>query len=124
MNADEFRKLALALPGAEEGAHHAHPDFRIGGRIFASIAPDGVRGMVKLDPAQQSLCVTAEPDAYVLAAGAWGRGGATMVVLAKARAPSVRRALAAAHAFALVSAQARKAPGKSRSTPPRKRSDR
>lgn len=104
MNANDFRGLALELPGAEEGAHHGHPDFRLNGRVFASIAPGGQRAMVKLDPAQQSLLVTSEPEVYVLAAGAWGRGGATMVVLEHARAPSVRRALAAAHAFASTSA--------------------
>lgn len=106
MNAEEFRRLVLALPNAIEGAHHAHPDFRVGGRIFASITPDGERGMVKLDAAQQALFVTSEPEAYAPAAGAWGRGGATMIVFANARAASVRRALTAAHAHALACASA------------------
>lgn len=111
MRASQFRALALELPGAEEGAHHAHPDFRVNGRIFATIAPGGERGMVKLDAAQQALFITSEPEAYTPAAGAWGRGGATMVVFANARAASVRRALTAAHALASASVP-RKRPGR------------
>jgi hypothetical protein len=114
MTPNEFRQLALGLPGAVEGVHHAHPDFRVDGRIFATIAPDGLRAMVKLDPTQQPLYVAAEPEVYAPAAGAWGRGGATMVVLERARAASVRRALGAAHAFVSSATPKRKPPRKPR----------
>ena len=79
---DDFRRLALALPGAEERAHMGHPDFRVGGRIFATLGSPGDRfGMVALLPEQQELAVEAEPEAFKLAAGAWGRGGSTLVDL-------------------------------------------
>ena len=81
--ADDFRRLALAFPGAEERAHMGHPDFRVGGKIFASLhAPAKGKGAVMLLPEQQELAMAAEPDAFSPAAGAWGRGGSTIVSLA------------------------------------------
>ena len=60
-----------------------HPDFRVGGKIFASLGyPNDAHGMVVLRPEQQELAVDAEPDSFRLASGAWGRGGATQVELA------------------------------------------
>jgi len=51
MTPNQFRRLALALPDATEGAHGGHPDFRIGGKVFASLGyPDATLGMVKLAP--------------------------------------------------------------------------
>jgi hypothetical protein len=82
-SADDFRRLALAFPGAEERGHMGHPDFRVGGRIFATLgAPDEAHGMVALLPEQQELAMAAEPAAFMPAAGAWGRGGSTLVDLA------------------------------------------
>ena len=81
---DLFRRLALALPGAEERSHMGHPDFRVGGKIFATLgAPNDRFGMVALLPEQQELAIEAEPEAFKLAAGAWGRGGSTSVDLAR-----------------------------------------
>ena len=83
-SADEFRRFALALPGAEERSHMGHPDFRVGGRIFATLAsPSKDHGMVALLPEQQELAIEAEPEAFKPATGAWGRGGSTLVDLAK-----------------------------------------
>jgi len=83
-SADEFRLIALAFPGAEESAHMGHPDFRVGGKVFATLGyPDTAHGMVVLLPEQQELALDAEPRAFGLAAGAWGRGGATLVSLAE-----------------------------------------
>ncbi len=96
MTPEQFRTLALALPGAIEGEHMRHPDFRAGGRIFATLGPDLTWGMVKLDEEQQDAFVRAEPRVFEPVAGAWGRGGATYVRLRAARTPSVRRALEAA----------------------------
>jgi hypothetical protein len=80
----DFRRLALALPGAEERSHRVHPDFRVGGRIFATLgAPNEAWAMVALLPEQQELAVDAEPEAFRPAAGAWGRGGSTLVDLAR-----------------------------------------
>jgi len=59
-----------------------HPDFRVGGRIFATLgAPDAEWGAVMLLPEQQELAIDAEPEAFKPAAGAWGRGGSTLVKL-------------------------------------------
>ena len=81
-SADHFRRLALAFPGAEEQSHMGHPDFRVGGKIFATLGyPDSASGMVVLLPEQQELAVEAEPEAFKLASGAWGRDGATLVEL-------------------------------------------
>jgi hypothetical protein len=82
-SADDFRRLALSFPGVEEKAHMGHPDFRVGGRIFATLgSPDAEWAMVALLPEQQQLAMDAEPDAFKPAAGAWGRGGSTLVSLA------------------------------------------
>jgi hypothetical protein len=96
MTAEEFRQLALSFPEAEEGSHMDHPDFRVGGRIFATIAPDGVRGMVKLTPEQQAILTRTEPAAFEPASGAWGRNGSTMLTFENADEATARQALAAA----------------------------
>jgi hypothetical protein len=72
-----------------------HADFRVGGRIFASIpkAGDG-RGMVKLTPEQQTAYVGAKPGVFTPAQGAWGRQGCTYVRLAATTAAALRPALA------------------------------
>jgi hypothetical protein len=85
------------MPEASEVGHMGHPDFRVGGRIFATLGyPDRQWGMVKLTPEQQEACVSAEPSAFAPIKGAWGRGGATGVFLPAARTRSLRVALAAA----------------------------
>jgi hypothetical protein len=80
--ADDFRRIALSFPGAEEKAHMKHPDFRVGGRIFATLGhPDADWGMVQLMPEQQEDFMALAPAAFSPAAGAWGRGGSTLVKL-------------------------------------------
>ena len=81
MNSNGFRRVALAMEGAIEGSHMAHPDFRVNGRIFATIHPDNKRGMVALTPDQQQEFIGAHPGVFEPASGAWGRGGSTMVRL-------------------------------------------
>jgi hypothetical protein len=88
-----FRQLALALPLAVEGAHHGHPDFRIAGRVFASLHPDGRTGMVKVPPDEQAKLCAAHAEVFVPARGAWGRAGCTLVQLAKAPLAATRDAL-------------------------------
>ena len=81
-SADDFRRIALSFPGAEEKAHMNHPDFRVGGRIFATLHGAGKgTGAVMLLPEQQELAMDAERAAFSPAAGAWGRGGSTVVRL-------------------------------------------
>jgi hypothetical protein len=97
MTADQFRKLALALPEATESAHMQHPDFRVKNKIFATLGyPDAGWGMVKLPPDEQEILVRSYPEAFVPAKGAWGASGSTTVRLAKAKVAVVRQALAIA----------------------------
>ena len=77
-----FRRIALNLDGVVEQAHHGHPDFRVGGRIFATLGhPDSKCGMVALTPDQQRAWVRDLPDAFVPVNGKWGEQGATTVRL-------------------------------------------
>jgi hypothetical protein len=97
MTAADFRKLALALPEAEEREHMDHPDFRVGGKIFATLGyPDKSCGMVKLSPEEQHYFSQAEPDVFIPVKGAWGRRGATTVRLKTARKESLSKAIQAA----------------------------
>jgi len=82
MTPDRFRRIALGMQGATEGAHMGHPDFRANGRIFATLHSDDQHGMVKLTPDQQRECIATHPDAFAPASGAWGRAGSTIVTLA------------------------------------------
>ena len=96
MSASHFRRTALALPGAVEGAHQRTADFRVGKRIFATLGyPDDTWGMVKLTQAQQSM-VDAEPEIFRPVPGGWGKQGYTNVHLAKADATTLKSALAMA----------------------------
>ena len=89
-----FRRVALALPQATEGAHGGHPDFRVASKVFASLGvPDKAWGMVKLTPEQQDMLMDAEPDAFRPAAGAWGRRGYTHLRLADIDQRTLRSAL-------------------------------
>ena len=96
MTADEFRDIALSFPKAEERSHMNHPDFRVGGKIFATLGPDLDWGMAKLTPTQQQDYLRTDPAAFKPAAGAWGTGGATLITLEPADEDAVRRALRAA----------------------------
>jgi hypothetical protein len=96
MTAQEFRALALSLPEAIESAHMGHPDFRVNGKIFATLGADETWGMAKLTPEQQAMFVRTEPNIFQPIKGAWGRRGCTHVRLEAATEPSVRQALIAA----------------------------
>jgi len=92
-----FRKLALALPETEERSHMDHPDFRVAGKIFATLGyPDKSRGMVKLSPEDQHYFSKDYPDAFIPVKGAWGRRGATSVYLKAARKDALEKAIHAA----------------------------
>jgi putative membrane protein len=86
MNAADFRRLALRLDGAEEGSHMGSPDFRVGGRIFATLAHQHHGyGNLMLSPAQQAAFVEEQPGLFLPVAGGWGRMGATHIRLAAAK---------------------------------------
>ena len=82
MNVADFRRIALSLPGAEEASHIGSPDFRVSGKIFATLASQkqGYRNLM-LTPAQQAEFVQEQPDVFVPVAGGWGKNGATHVRL-------------------------------------------
>ncbi|MBV8687737.1 MAG: MmcQ/YjbR family DNA-binding protein [Alphaproteobacteria bacterium] len=93
---EDFRRIALSFEGAEEKAHMGHPDFRVRGKIFATLgAPDAAWGMVSLMPEQQSDFMSLS-KAFTPASGAWGRGGSTLVRLAEVPEGVLEHALAAA----------------------------
>ncbi|HEX8490195.1 MAG TPA: MmcQ/YjbR family DNA-binding protein [Chthoniobacterales bacterium] len=82
MTPDAFRKIALSLPEATESEHMAHPDFRVGGKIFATLGyPDREHGMVVLPPEEQARLIKSHANIFFPAKGAWGKRGSTCVRL-------------------------------------------
>ena len=97
VTAARFREIALALPETQEGAHMAHPDFRVSGKIFATLGyPDAKHGMVKLTPAEQRALVKGYPKAFAPASGSWGKQGSTIVTLAAVPVGVIRDAIESA----------------------------
>jgi hypothetical protein len=85
MDAGDFRRIALSLEGAEEGSHFGAADFRVGGRIFATLAAEKQGyGNLMLTPEQQAMFVSEAPEIFLPIPGGWGRNGATHVRLAAA----------------------------------------
>jgi len=85
MDAEDFRRIALSLEGAEEGSHMGSADFRVGGRIFATLASQSQGyGNLMLTPEQQAAFVEELPEVFVPIAGGWGRMGMTHIRLAAA----------------------------------------
>jgi hypothetical protein len=97
MTPNEFRKMALSLLESSEAEHMGHPDFRVGGKVFATLGyPTDEYGCVSLAPQQQTEFVQEEPDAFQPVKGQWGERGATMVKLKSAKKKSAKEALIAA----------------------------
>ena len=92
-----FRRLALSLPDAIESSHMNHPDFRVAGKIFATLSPDDTWGMVKLTPNQQAAFVHSHPTIFEPFPNAWGRRGCTKVHLKPATKSTLTPALVAAY---------------------------
>ena len=94
MDAADFRRIALSLEGSQEGSHMGSPDFRVGGRIFATLASQNQGyGNLMLTPEQQAEFVAEQPDMFVPIAGGWGRMGMTHIRLAAANADVLAGAL-------------------------------
>ena len=94
MTSTEFRKMALGLPEVLESSQMGHPDFRVGGKIFATLgAPGPGWAMVKLTLDEQELFVQIEPEGFQPVKGGWGLQGATNVRLRLAKKGTVREAL-------------------------------
>ena len=97
MNAEAFRALALELPGVVEASHQGHADFRVRGKIFATLGyPDDGHGMVKLSPDEQAKRVRQFPGVFAPAKGAWGEQGSTLVKLEAATEAAMKSAIRSA----------------------------
>jgi hypothetical protein len=97
MTVKDFRQIALSLPETEERAHMGHPDFRVAGKIFATLGyPDKTRAMVKLSPEDQHYFSRDHPEVFVPVKGAWGRRGATSVHIKAVRKEVLSKAIQAA----------------------------
>jgi YjbR len=105
-----FRRIALALKDTVEHMHHDHPDFRVGGRIFATLGyPNGEWGMVVLTPEQQRERLRDYPDAFMPVKGAWGEKGCTTVRLAAVEDEALGEALTLARQNAVAKGPTRPA---------------
>jgi hypothetical protein len=89
---EDLRRLALALPAAEEKSHFGKADFRVRNKIFASLK-DEATGVIKLLPEQQAMMAEAEPRVFLPLAGGWGRKGWTKIILADADEITLQSAL-------------------------------
>ena len=97
MTAEQFRRLALALPEAVESAHLGTPDFRVRGKIFATLGVKHKgRCAMKFTLEQQELFMRVEPGTFAPVEGGWGRKGWSWLHLPDARPAIVRDALATA----------------------------
>jgi hypothetical protein len=94
MNTADFRRIALSLKGAEEGSHMGSPDFRVGGRIFATLASQSQGyGNLMLTPEQQGMFIEERPELFLPIAGGWGSMGSTHIRLAVANEDVLEGAL-------------------------------
>lgn len=93
MTAQQFRKLALSFPDVVESSRMKHPDFRVGGKLFATLSEDNTWAMVKLSPAQQADVIEQFPTMFEAFDNAWGRQGCTKVLLKTARITNVMAAV-------------------------------
>ncbi len=85
MNVKDFRRIALSLEGAEESSHMGNPDFRVGGRIFATLASASQGyGNLMLTPEKQATFIAELPEIFIPIKGGWGRMGMTHIKLANA----------------------------------------
>jgi len=114
VTANQFRRLALGLEGVVEAQHMNHPDFRVGGKIFATLQPGLKKGMVSLAPEEQARFMEEAPTVFEPAAGAWGRGGSTLVNLAAANEDTVGEALTIAWKRRIALTKEQKSPRKRR----------
>ena len=97
MNIKDFRRIALSMEGAQESSHMGNPDFRVAGRIFATLAAAKLgNGNLMLTPEQQAAFVAELPELFIPVKGGWGRMGATHIVLAAASEDVLAGALRAA----------------------------
>ena len=122
MNAEDFRRIALGMKDTVESAHMNHPDFRVRGKIFATLKHDMLSGMVALTPDQQEEFIRESPRTFSPESGAWGRAGSTKVHLASADEDMVGKALTLARQNAVDKLQTRQS-GSKKPRPQKKKRD-
>jgi hypothetical protein len=119
MNTKDFRRIALSMEGAEESSHMGSPDFRVGGRIFATLAAaDRGYGNLMLTPEQQAMFVGELPEVFIPITGGWGRMGMTHIRLSAASEDVLEGALRTAWKLRLE--KNLKPPSEKRSSPKNK----
>jgi hypothetical protein len=120
MTPADFRRIALSLKGTEEGSHMGAVDFRVGGRIFATLASQSKGyGNLMLTPEEQAAFVEELPEVFAPIPGGWGRMGMTHIVLAKADEDVLRGALHTAWRLRVeANARSRKRRPRTRDTAP------
>jgi hypothetical protein len=92
MTIDQARKYALALPKVVEAPHHKYSSFRVGGKIFATVPPDGQHLHVFVDEQEREFAIALSPEAYLKLF--WGDAAVGLrVLLAHAKPASVQRLL-------------------------------
>jgi hypothetical protein len=108
MNSADFRRIALSFEGAEASSHMGAPDFRVGGRIFATLASESQGyGNLMLTPEQQAAFVGEQPEIFLPVHGGWGESGATHIRLAAASEDQLAGALRTAWKLRVESNQKR-----------------
>jgi hypothetical protein len=120
MRENDFRRIALGMEGAVEGAHMGHPDFRVNNRIFATLHHDREFAMVTLTPDEQEQFMRAHPDAFAPESGAWGRAGSTRVRLASVHEDTLGEAVTLA--WQNIANEGASTPARKRSAKPVRRS--
>ena len=94
MTTEQFREIALSFPEAVEAAHMGHPDFRVGGKIFATLGyPNDTRAVLVLLPDEQKEVISQHPEMFEPVPGGWGHGGSTQVLLAHVTQPVLEAAM-------------------------------
>ena len=94
MTAAQFREMALSFPEAVEAAHMGHPDFRVGGKVFATLGyPNQGRGVLVLSPEEQQELISKHPKMFEPVTGGWGRCGSTQVLLTQITRPVLETAM-------------------------------
>ena len=121
LTAQDFRRIALGMKDASEGAHMGHPDFRVNGRIFATLHADNQWGMVNLTPDQQQRFMDDAPRVFVPESGAWGRQGCTAVRLDAVDEETLGEALTLAWQNTVKRAAAARKPNRKSKRVPRSR---
>jgi hypothetical protein len=94
MTVAQFREIALSFPEAVEAAHMGHPDFRVAGKIFATLGyPNEGRGVLLLSPEEQQEVISQHPEMFEPVPGGWGRRGSTQVLLKQVKRPVLEAAM-------------------------------